>query len=308
MKRKVKNSGGEKADSRRPPSEKQEKTEEIRTPYFWSRIVFRFALIILATYIVSSAISKPETLLASAKEKIEKRAFEVSCSKDYSKKYQGCSPTRCGRVIMDGLVDNDEINTLRALVKRGMNLGGSSGGPTILDLHSGALTKGDTFVNVYKLAEAEGLSPIFTSEDQAVYRNVKEKIKRAICDEFGVDPSLLFLTKPTFFSRMTSRSAKTIHDEYWHPHVDKVTYGSFYYTSLLYLNDYGSDFSGGRFKFVDPDGNKTVEPRAGRVSFFTSGSENVHQVEKIKGGTRFALTVAFTCEKQQAISEPKPRQ
>lgn len=45
--------------------------------------------------------------------------------------------------------------------------------------------------------------------------------------------------------------------------VCQVTYGSFDYTSLLYLSDYGSDFTGGRFVFMDQNGNRTVEPRAG---------------------------------------------
>lgn len=46
----------------------------------------------------------------------------------------------------------------------------------------------------------------------------------------------------------------------------QVTYGSFDYTSLLYLSDYLDDFGGGRFVFVEEGANKTVEPRAGRTS------------------------------------------
>ena len=53
-------------------------------------------------------------------------------------------------------------------------------------------------------------------------RNVKNKIHKAIAREFGIEPEKLYLTKPTFFSEMTTKPAKTIHDEYWHPHVDKV--------------------------------------------------------------------------------------
>jgi hypothetical protein len=42
------------------------------------------------------------------------------------------------------------------------------------------------------------------------------------------------------------------------------TYESFHYTSLLYLSDYGRDFHGGRFVFIDYDNtNRTVEPRKG---------------------------------------------
>ncbi|XP_051523516.1 2-oxoglutarate and iron-dependent oxygenase domain-containing protein 3-like, partial [Myxocyprinus asiaticus] len=40
------------------------------------------------------------------------------------------------------------------------------------------------------------------------------------------------------------------------------TYGSFDYTSLLYLSDYGVDFGGGRFVFMDPNNNRTVEAHA----------------------------------------------
>lgn len=45
----------------------------------------------------------------------------------------------------------------------------------------------------------------------------------------------------------------------------------------------------------------------GRLSFFTSGSENTHFVEKVGDGTRFALTVAFTCDKKHAIDDPQPQ-
>lgn len=56
--------------------------------------------------------------------------------------------------------------------------------------------------------------------------------------------------------------------------VCQVTYGSFDYTSLLYLSDYGSDFTGGRFVFMDPNGNRTVEPRAGTYQPFVVAHGN----------------------------------
>jgi len=42
----------------------------------------------------------------------------------------------------------------------------------------------------------------------------------------------------------------------------------------------------------------------GRVSMFTSGSENLHCVEKVTSGTRYALTVSFTCDQKHAIDDP----
>ncbi len=61
---------------------------------------------------------------------------------------------------------------------------------------------------------------------------------------------------------------------------------------------------GGEFAFLD--NNKvttTIHPTAGRLSLFTSGSENVHRVEKVTEGTRYVLTIAFTCDKSQSIGD-----
>ena len=43
------------------------------------------------------------------------------------------------------------------------------------------------------------------------------------------------------------------------------------------------------------------------MSAFTAGWENPHQVEPVTEGTRFALTVAFTCDESQAIADPEHR-
>lgn len=42
----------------------------------------------------------------------------------------------------------------------------------------------------------------------------------------------------------------------------------------------------------------------GRVSFFTSGSENLHRVEKVHWGTRYAVTIAFSCNPGHGIADP----
>lgn len=53
---------------------------------------------------------------------------------------------------------------------------------------------------------------------------VKNKIQDAVADHFGIKANFLHLTHPTFFSKLTSTPPKTLHDEYWHKHVDKVNY------------------------------------------------------------------------------------
>ncbi|XP_076035508.1 2-oxoglutarate and iron-dependent oxygenase domain-containing protein 3-like isoform X2 [Oratosquilla oratoria] len=237
-------------------------------------------------------------------EEVEKKSVAVECSKDYQeelKHFPGCVPKNCGRMVQDTIVTDSEVLALLDIAQRGLGLGGSTGGASILDLHSGALSSGSTFVNIYKL---EASKRIFKNQDFLIYRHVKNKIHAAIADHFGISKEHLYLTHPTFFSRITNKPAQTIHDEYWHPHVDKDTYESFHYTSLLYLTDYGFDFDGGRFIFVDKEGNKTVEPRRGRVSAFTSGSENLHFVEKVSKGTRYAVTVSFTCDPKHSIQDP----
>eukprot|EP00064_Thunnus_orientalis_P002855 superscaffoldBa00000222_g2863 len=251
-------------------------------------LVALFVFGVAAWLYVTSLDSEITETLVSKGELVspQPRVYSVQCSEDYEnyKRYPGCTPQKCGRAVTDSVVTREEAQVLRRLAERGLALAGSEGGASILDLHSGALSMGKQFVNIY--------------------RNVRERIQAVIAETFDLDPTLMYLTKPTFFSRINSTEAKTQHDEYWHPHIDKVTYGSFDYTSLLYLSDYGSDFTGGRFIFMDQNGNRTVEPRAGRVSFFSSGSENLHRVERVTWGTRYAITVSFTCDPAHAISDP----
>ncbi|XP_033374680.1 2-oxoglutarate and iron-dependent oxygenase domain-containing protein 3 [Parus major] len=272
-------------------------------------------------------------VLAHRSDNLRDKFIEIPCSEDYDshKRFAGCTPRKCGRGVTDAVITREEAERIRRIAERGLSLGGSDGGASILDLHSGALSLGKHFVNLYRYF-GDKIQDIFTEEDFALYRDVRQRIQQRIAQVFGISSSAMYLTKPTFFSRMNSTGAKTTHDEYWHPHVDKVTYGSFDYTSLLYLSDYSEDFGGGRFVFMDADSNKTVEPRAdrgatsvppeqhfslpsapsllpwtvdgGRVSFFTSGSENLHRVEKVQWGTRFAITISFTCDPEHGIGDP----
>ena len=57
--------------------------------------------------------------------------------------------------------------------------------------------------------------------------------------------------------------------------------------------------------FINREQNKTVEPKLARLSMFTSGSENLHRVEKVSTGTRYAITISFTCDPDKAISDPQ---
>jgi len=235
------------------------------------------------------------------------RAAQMLCAPSYKDEISAlnpvCLPHRCGRFIVDSLVTVEEVHGLLNLAKKGLAKGGGAGGASILDLHSGALSKENAFINIYKTHPN-----LFNERDFKLYNTVKDRIKATVAEHFNLDNTKLYLSYPTFFSELTSVPAVTEHDEYWHPHIDKETYPSFHYTSLLYLADYKKDFTGGRFMFMDESSkvNKSIEPKEGRVSAFTSGIENRHFVEPVTGGSRYALTMGFTCDPTKAIKDPSP--
>lgn len=76
-----------------------------------------------------------------------------------------CLPAKCGRMVSDSVVDERDAHGLLEIAKKGLAKGGSSGGASILDLHSGALSKGSNFVNLYKLHP-----DLFTKDDFELYR------------------------------------------------------------------------------------------------------------------------------------------
>lgn len=228
----------------------------------------------------------------------------LPCSPDHKVEYTGCEAVKCGRMVFDRLVTAEEAKQLIAIAEKGMALGGGSGGATILDLHSGAISVGTKFADVRLLAKKNGIAELFSYEDLKLYRSVKNRIQLEIEKKWKIKTGKLKLTKPTFFSRMTDKPPATVHDEYWHVHTDTEQYDRFHYTSLLYLNTYTTDFMGGRFMFDAPGFNNTVHPKAGRVSIFTSGTENPHHVERVTSGVRYAITIPFTCDPEFAIGDP----
>ncbi|GAB6026688.1 hypothetical protein CHUAL_013199 [Chamberlinius hualienensis] len=264
----VKASTNKKPSRNKSPVNSQESEDANAQPSrpLWKHILRRVFILLLAfvgAYITASNHGDGISTFVESKNSVSRRSFEVPCSQDYDKEKQtwpNCVPKRCGRVVTDELISSEDADHMLKIAQKGFSLGKSSGGASILDLHSGALSKGNRFINIYMSPESKGL---FTKEDFRVYRRVRSAIHMRIMAEFGANQNNVYLTHPTFFSRITDELSKTIHDEYWHPHVDKETYGTFQYTSLLYLNTYNEDFEGGRFVFMDEGVNRTVEPRKG---------------------------------------------
>jgi len=300
--RKVKKTNSKETTEEKPKEPKYGPMPTFPKQRFWTRL-----MLILGTLVVVYFTSNNDKIvyLAKQKEHLMSRRHNVDCSPEYLKEidnYQECRPERCGRFVMDGIVTGEEASRLKSIAERGLAMGGSDGGASVLDLHSGALSYHDHFINIYKLPN---VSEIFSKEDFKLYKTVRTKVQHAVAHNFGVPSTAIYLTHPTFFSKLTNLPPVTQHDEYWHPHVDKETYKSFHYTSLIYLNDYSIDFNGGRFFFDDKNTSVIVEPKQGRLSMFTSGHENVHHVERVVSGTRYAMTVSFTCDQKSAVSDPQ---
>jgi type I restriction enzyme R subunit len=75
---------------------------------------------------------------------------------------------------VDGFASDAEVSALRAIADRGMALGGGSGGPTILDLQSGALSFEDKFIDVWYALNVTGQQP-FTRSELRPYAAVVER-------------------------------------------------------------------------------------------------------------------------------------
>jgi hypothetical protein len=65
--------------------------------------------------------------------------------------FKECLPAKCGRFVVDNVVSEHDAHALLDLAKKGLSKGGSTGGASILDVHSGALSQGEQFVNLYKM-------------------------------------------------------------------------------------------------------------------------------------------------------------
>jgi hypothetical protein len=63
------------------------------------------------------------------------------------------------------------------------------------------------------------------------------------------------------------------------------------YSALLYLSDYGIDFTGGKITF--PKQDLTIYPEKGTLVFFRGDLDHPHEVEEIVGGNRYAIVTFF---------------
>jgi hypothetical protein len=238
----------------------------------------------------------------------------------------GCTPTKCGRYMEDGLMTTAELTILQGMVTRGMARSTVKGGPTILDANTGYMRDADGLTNVYRTDDRTGAPPVnFTAVELATYRSTFDRIKERVMRLFGL--RLLYFTAPTFITRIVgspSWQPAGIHDEYYHPHVDGENTPHYHYSGLVYMSTEGQDFTEGEFAFLragagsgtggnagkdggegggaPPEDEHVVEPRAGRLLIFTAGAENLHQVRRVATGTRYVFSMWFTCDARREFT------
>jgi|EP01046_Picozoa_sp_COSAG06_P002308 hypothetical protein len=241
----------------------------------------------------------------------EPRRRNVTCAVEAREDPAGCYPTTCGRAVIDGFFSEAEVKGLLEIVEHGMARAGSPtsevGGPTIMDLNTGMLRDAGGVKLLYPEPGQPGYDPDapppFDKGQLDLYRDAMARIRKRVAEEFGL--SRLYFTAPTFVTRLVGNpewKPAEIHDQYWHPHVDKQNTAHYDYSGLVYLSEYGEDFTGGELAFLDTDeatGSvvaNVVHPRAGRLATFTSGDENLHHARKVETGVRFVMSMWFTCD------------
>ncbi|OQR80780.1 hypothetical protein ACHHYP_17207 [Achlya hypogyna] len=268
--------------------------------FFWGLAVLFGVLALSLRYLnaqASAALHLPRPAVVGEPAR---HRWNVSCSDQYRPFVRGCHKrSKCGRAVRDAFISQEDVTALRGIADLGMKGRSMLGGPTIMDINTGFVKDADGLTNLYRANPPTR----FSRAQYDLYKRTIESIRHALMEEFEL--STLYFTAPTFITRIignASWTAAEIHDEYWyvwHPHVDKNNTLHYDYSGLVYLSDYGIDFTGGLFAFIDANKNHTFEPARGRLMMFNSGMENLHQVRPVETGMRYVMSMWFTCDERK---------
>ena len=190
----------------------------------------------------------------------------------------------CVRSLHPAYLNDDEVGELLDLATSAFSLTpGGSGAVTIVDMASGALSYRDRFINIFSLFAASTPPSFFPLPALSAYLQLTARVRLLIAETLQLPASSLFLTRPSFFSRIEGgKEAVSANDEYWHSHVDREQYGSFDITALLYLSNAETDFTGGEFLFTqDADADTAAQQQtAGRQAAVEVDAAERHVVQQ----------------------------
>ncbi|XP_007453071.1 PREDICTED: prolyl 3-hydroxylase 1 [Lipotes vexillifer] len=209
------------------------------------------------------------------------------------------------RVVMDGVISEDECRELQRLTNAAATLGDGYRGQTSPHTPSEKFY-GVTVFKALKLGQ-EGKVPLQSAH---LYYNVTEKVRRVMASYFHLD-SPLYFSYSHLVCRTAIEEAQAERKDGSHPvHVDNCilnaealvcikeppAYTFRDYSAILYLN---ADFDGGNFYFTELDAKTVtaeVQPQCGRAVGFSSGTENPHGVKAVTRGQRCAIALWFTLD------------
>ncbi|XP_022431155.1 prolyl 3-hydroxylase 1 [Delphinapterus leucas] len=209
------------------------------------------------------------------------------------------------RVVMDGVISEDECRELQRLTNAAATLGDGYRGQTSPHTPSEKFY-GVTVFKALKLGQ-EGKVPLQSAH---LYYNVTEKVRRVMASYFHLD-SPLYFSYSHLVCRTAIEEAQAERKDGSHPvHVDNCilnaealvcikeppAYTFRDYSAILYLN---ADFDGGNLFFTELDAKTVtaeVQPQCGRAVGFSSGTENPHGVKAVTRGQRCAIALWFTLD------------
>ena len=183
------------------------------------------------------------------------------------------------------------------------------------------------------------------------FARLVERVRRTIAHEYGLPlQSILPLQAYSrkYVAGATQQGGGGGEGDFVTLHTDEATHAGYHFSCVLYLSTQGEDFEGGNFIFNDPDpnykkksssiddedeedydepdtylsleeairreGRKFIpfQPTRGAAVIFSSGWENMHEVERITQGTRYCVPAFFTTSpvpeqayEQMAQGKPK---
>ncbi len=151
-----------------------------------------------------------------------------------------------------------------------------------------------------------------------------ERVRRTIAYEYGLDLSTILPLQAysrKYVAGMTQQGGGGGEGDHVTLHTDEATHDGYHYSCVIYLSSSGIDFEGGAFVFNDPAKNEEeaaksvrdveglaleeqirrsgrtltpINPMKGNAVIFSSGWENMHEVETITSGIRYAVPCFFT--------------
>ena len=177
-----------------------------------------------------------------------------------------------------------------------------------------------------------------------------ERVRRTIAHEYGLPLSSILPLQAysrKYVAGTTQQGGGGGEGDFVTLHTDEATHDGYHYSCVLYLSTHEEDFEGGSFVFNDPapkadkkDSEGDLEdededddmdyaslaekirtagrvftpyqPTRGAAVIFSSGWENMHEVEKITAGTRYCVPCFFTtCPVPEAgyeqLAQGKPK-